>query len=310
MYKRQKKHTDEEIIRYVSARLDADIESLLEGKDLKMGKKSLPAFDEYSVYGKLCAKMEKQRTHSIFMPLLKWVAVLLLLFNIGYFSYQYFNQPVITMCEVVASKGEKMIVMLSDGTRVWLNADSKLSYPDVFSGEKRQVALSGEAYFEVKSIQHKPFWVTAGGARIKVTGTCFNVTAYPSDDCVVTTLDEGNISIGCNAEYAPTYAMIPGQTAVFDKDKGIFKISTNDNYKEASDWRIDRLVFRNAKLEQVLNVLSRKFDVSFIIANEKIRSFTYNLSCRGNDLGKVLETIQQITPVVLEKKTEYVYIIK
>lgn len=301
MYKGNKKHIDDEVMDYVSSHLDADIDALIGGKGIKMGNRPVPAFDESMLYDKVCSSMKQPAKRSAFTLLLKWAAVFLLLFNVGYFTYQYIERPVAKMCEVSVPKGDKMMVMLADGTRVWLNADSKLVYPDFFDSDDRRVALVGEAYFEVKSDSHNPFVVTAGGTRIKVTGTCFNVTAYPSDGCVVTTLDEGRIAIGPNADRAPTYAMIPGQTAVFDKNQGVFRISMNDNYKEASDWRSDRLVFRNARLEQVLNVLSRKFDVSFTIANDKIRSYTYNLSCRGNELSSVLEMIQQITPVKVEK---------
>ncbi|WP_294549425.1 FecR family protein [uncultured Bacteroides sp.] len=310
MHVGKEKHVDEEIIRYIEERMNNDVAKLLENKPLDFGKQTLPEFNEYTLYNKIAVEVNKAGRQS-FKLALGWVAVVLvLLSNAAYFAYQYMDKPVPEYREVSVLKGDKMLVLLSDGSRVWLNADSKLTYPEQFVTDERKVTLEGEAYFEVKSNPDNPFYVTAGGMQIRVTGTCFNVMAYPTDSEVVTTLDEGQISIGKYDKNATFYTMRPGQTAVYSKSANTCKVLTNEYYKDASGWRDGRLIFRNSSLEAVLKVLSRQFDVSFSIENDKVRSFTYNLACKSNDLGNALKMIQSITPVKIEKKSEYTYVIK
>lgn len=310
MHVGKEKHIDKEIIHYIEEHMDNDVEKLLENKSLDFGKQKLPEFDEYALYDKVWNKVNKAG-HTSFKLALGWVAVaLILLFNATYLVYQYMERPVPEYREVSVLKGDKMVVLLSDGSRVWLNADSKLTYPEQFVTDERKVTLEGEAYFEVKSNPDNPFYVTAGGIQIRVTGTCFNVLAYPTDSEVVTTLDEGEISIGRYAKNTTFYTMHPGQTAVYSKSENTCKVLTDEYYKDASGWRDGRLIFRNTSLESVLKVLSRQFNVSFKIENDKARSFTYNLACKSNDLGNALKMIQSITPVKIEKKSEYTYVIK
>ena len=84
-------------------------------------------------------------------------------------------------------RGEKLLVLLPDGSRVWLNADSKLTYPEQFAKYNRDVTLEGEAYFEIAKNKKSPFQVFAENVKIQVTGTCFNVKAYPSDKVIQVT---------------------------------------------------------------------------------------------------------------------------
>ena len=311
MHKRKKYSIDSEIIDYIERYLDKDVNLILENKPLDLGKKTLPEFDEFEVYDHIYARMKKRKRHSLAF-LLKWTAVVLLMVgNVGYFTYNFAGRSKKPLSrEVAVLKGDKIIVMLTDGSRVWLNSDTKLTYPEQFVGNERRVALEGEAYFEVKSDPEHPFYVSAGDLQVQVTGTSFNISAYPSDEEVITTLDEGQISIGRFMENAALHVMRPGQTAVYNRVHGSCKISMNEYYKEASGWRENRLTFRNATLESVLKVLSRQFDVSFEIENDKIRGYTYNLSTKGGDLSNVLKMMESITPVRIIKKSEYAYVIK
>lgn len=118
-------------------------------------------------------------------------AIALVLLNVGYLAYQNIDLSKPVYKEVCSLKGERLVVLLEDGTRVWLNADSKLVYPEQFAKDKREVSLVGEAYFEVKKDISKPFMVQADEMNIRVTGTSFNVSGYPTDSVVMTTLDEG-----------------------------------------------------------------------------------------------------------------------
>lgn len=302
--------TDPEIIHYIAEHMDSDIDRLLENKPLSMGNRELPVFDEYRVYQNILTAMDQKKERSV-LSLLKWACVIaLFLFNVSYFAYQFSKSETPVYREICASKGERLVVLLGDGSRVWLNADSKLVYPEQFAGDEREVSLIGEAYFDVKTNPAHPFTVRAGEMNIKVTGTRFNVCAYPSNNKIITTLDEGKISIGHYGGHAKMYEMMPKQTAVYERGSHLCKISNNEFYKDASGWKENRLTFRNAPLSEVLEVLSRQFDVSFDVREKKITAFTYNFLCKGNDLGNILETMESITPVKFKEIEEGVYIVK
>ena len=164
----------------------------------------------------------------------------------GYLAYQNIDLSKPVYKEVCSLKGERLVVLLEDGTRVWLNADSKLVYPEQFAKDKREVSLVGEAYFEVKKDISKPFMVQADEMNIRVTGTSFNVSGYPTDSVVTTTLDEGGIVISYPyAEKSGTYQMAPGQTAIYEKGSRLCKVMKNEYYKDASVWKENKLIFRN-----------------------------------------------------------------
>lgn len=304
------KNTDPEIINYITGHIDNDVERLLKDKPLEMGGRKVPEFDEYKIYQNLIVAINKKAERKV-ISVLKWACmVALLIFNASYFTYEYIKDETPVYREIYASKGERLVILLGDGSRVWLNADSKLIYPEHFIGHERKVSLIGEAYFEVKKNPENPFMVTAGEMKVRVTGTSFNVCAYPSDKEIVTTLDEGKISIGHCSEKSPLHAMEPGQTAVYEKGSRICRINRNENYKDASGWKENRLVFRNTSIQEVLKILARQFDVTFEIKNTRIASFTYNFICKGNDLRNILEMMESITPVKFEEITEGVYTVK
>ena len=211
---------------------------------------------------------------------------------------------------IIIPRGGEYQLILSDGSRVWLNSDTRLRYPVSFIGEKREVYLEGEAYFEIAENKKSPFQVLAENVKIQVTGTCFNVKAYASDKVIKTTLDEGSINIGHVQSRRPMQQMLPGQTAVYEKRSNVIKIKTDRYHDDASSWKSNRLIFRNASLKEVLTTLSRHFDIEITIKNEKIASFTYDFVCKGNDLNYVLEVMQSITPVSFKKISEYTYTVE
>jgi len=257
---------------------------------------------------------EKRKNRRIRMPLFfKWAvacAIVLLVIGVGYNFYQSHSEANLVYREVCAVRGEKLLVLLPDGSRVWLNADSKLTYPEQFAKYNRNVTLEGEAYFEIAENKKSPFQVLAENVKIQVTGTCFNVKAYASDKVIKTTLDEGSINIGHVQSRRPMQQMLPGQTAVYEKRSNVIKIKTDRYHDDASSWKSNRLIFRNASLKEVLTTLSRHFDIEITVKNEKIASFTYNFVCKGNDLNYVLEVMQSITPVSFKKISEYTYTVE
>lgn len=156
--KLKKKHTNQnfEIVDSIGKYMDDDIQRIIEGKQLELGDRELPPFDEYRIYKNIqeaVMQEEKRKNRRIRMPLFfKWaVACIIVLFAVGagYNFYQSRCEANLVYREVCAVRGEKLLVLLPDGSRVWLNADSKLTYPEQFAKYNRDVTLEGEAYFEI-----------------------------------------------------------------------------------------------------------------------------------------------------------------
>lgn len=307
-----KRHqTDSEILNYISNHIDKDIARLMNAESLPMGGREVPDFDKFGVYENLSEGIRRSERRSI-GTICKWAcAIALVLLNVGYLAYQSFDFSKPEYKEICALRGERLVVLLEDGTRVWLNADSKLVYPEKFARNKREVTLVGEAYFEVKKDASKPFMVQADEMNIRVTGTQFNVSVYPTDSVVTTTLNEGGIVISYPyAEKMGSYQMEPGQTAVYEKGSKVCKVMRNEYYQEASDWKDNKLVFRNAPLNEVLTTLSRQFDVTFDVRDKQINTFTYNFTCKLNNLSGILEMMTAITPIKINEISENVYAVK
>jgi len=157
-------------------------------------------------------------------------------------------------------RGKQFQLLLPDGTKVWLNAGSSLSYPVAFNGKERRVDITGEAYFEVAPDPQQPFKVKIGaGAEIEVLGTHFNVNAYPDEPQIKTTLLEGSVKIS-----AASAAKIlkPGYQASM-KD-GEIQVKAVD-VEEATAWKNGLFIFADTDIETVMRQLGRWYDIEVVI---------------------------------------------
>lgn len=186
-------------------------------------------------------------------------------------------------------RGGEYSLVLSDGTKVWLNAKTELKYPLSFTGKQRIVELSGEAYFEVTPDAAHPFIVRTATADVKVYGTSFNVCAYPEDACLYTTLETGSVSID---RHGKSYLLEPGQQAVAaSTEEGVQIRKVNVN--TYCSWRNGSFVFEEERLESILTRLSRWYDVDIFYQNESLKElhFTGDLG-RYKDFEEVLSFLE------------------
>jgi len=212
--------------------------------------------------------------------------------------------------EVYVPKGEKQQVIFQDGTRVWLNSDTKLKYPVEFAGNQREVKLEGEAYFKVKKNPKKPFIVMVNNLSVKVTGTSFNVKAYHDEKLITTTLDEGKISLLTKQKNGPVeYALLPGQEAYYSKtssDITVVKSETGQN----SSWKEKKIIFKNTSMLNVVKTLERWYNVKIIINDQGLSAYTYTITFRNEPLQNVLFGLEKITPIRCQMKNGTVEIRK
>ena len=155
------------------------------------------------------------------------------------------------------AKGRQYQLILSDGTKVWLNSASSIRYPAAFAGNVRNVSITGEAYFEVAKDKAKPFIVTVNNMEVKVLGTHFNINAYADEEAIKTTLLEGSVQVSNAADVA---MLVPGQQSRLYKTGAIQTIS-NADLEEAVAWKNGVFIFNNADIQAVMRQVGRWFDL-------------------------------------------------
>ncbi|MDR1783306.1 MAG: FecR domain-containing protein [Dysgonamonadaceae bacterium] len=173
---------------------------------------------------------------------------------------------------IVTGLGGETLFVLSDNSKVWLNANSRLDFPVQFANNERKVILKGEAYFEISPDKTRPFIVEAGDLQIKELGTSFNVKAYSEEPTVQTTLLTGKVAISISNR---TDELNPGLTAVFEKKNRSMKIKKAD-LEEVLAWKNGYFIFHDEDLQTVVRTLQRWYDVEFVIINASGELHTFN----------------------------------
>jgi hypothetical protein len=191
--------------------------------------------------------------------------------------------------------GKRKKIVLSDGTKVWLNSGSKLVFPVSFKGDKREVFLEGEAIFEVAHNSEKPFFVKATNYNIKVLGTVFSVSNYTEDKDIETVLESGSVQINYknNDLFSATNSLeiVPGNLATYSKENKSLKVKTVDTEKYFA-WRDGIFIFRNDSLASIMKKLSRYYDYRIIIKDKKLAEHTFSGYLDVNeDINHVMKTI-------------------
>lgn len=187
-------------------------------------------------------------------------------------------------------RGGEFSLVLSDGTKVWLNAETKFRYPVSFLGDERRVFLEGEAYFKVAK-GSKPFIVESQGQIVRVYGTEFNITAYPSDHLIYTTLIEGHV--GVKAEQGDSIVdLVPGIQSAFNKNSLEINLR-HVNTEEVTSWRTGMIVFEYQTLEQIMQKLSRWYDFEYQYSGIDVRNLQYKGKVpRYGDFNEVLDVLE------------------
>nr|WP_319569827.1 FecR domain-containing protein [uncultured Draconibacterium sp.] len=202
-------------------------------------------------------------------------------------------------------RGGEYNLVLSDGSRIWLNSESELTFPAKFNGNQRKIALKGEAYLEVAKNETLPFIVEVEGTQVEVLGTSFNVKAYEN---IETTLVEGKVCIRTNLL---TEAILnPGEQGVVTKESSEITVKQVDTRLYTS-WVKGMFVFRSLSLEEIMKTFERWYNVTVTFENDELkqRRFTGNLR-RNEEINPHLDVISLTTNVEFEFSGEKILVKK
>jgi ferric-dicitrate binding protein FerR (iron transport regulator) len=254
------------------------------------------------------------------------------LFLFAFFGFNYLNKKEVPVeldkhfNEITVKLGTKTKVQLPDGSHVWVNSDSKLTYAETFTGPTRDIYLEGEAYFDVVKDAKHPFIVHTSGIDIRVLGTAFNVKAYKAEPTIEATLVHGLIEVTkTNQPEASKILLHPHEKLIFDKkanEQSVIKPGMNaaesaiaqdkpinpsititplsktlaDSALIETSWVYNRLSFEEEKFEDLAKKIERWFNVEITINNNKIRSYRTTGSFENETVDEALRELQYLVP--------------
>ena len=195
------------------------------------------------------------------------------------------------VCEF-AALGERKVVVFQDGTKVYMNAGSILSYPSFWSLDHRNVKLEGEGFFHVQKNPKRPFVVDMDGATLKVYGTRFNAKAYPDDDIVGVVLFDGDVVFEAGGK---AYDLDPSEQLEYDRTTGKVEIVSLKSPDDKILWTDNVIMFKNNTLREIADVLSRWYDVSFEMEDELLYSRMFTLRTDHQPLHFLLEEMEYVS---------------
>ncbi|MDP2889886.1 MAG: DUF4974 domain-containing protein [Bacteroidota bacterium] len=262
-------------------------------------------FNSFEALKKINTRISNQETTKWWISIQRAAAILLLplLIYSGYISIRNISlknqqEAHVVMQTISSRQGMVAQFELADGTKVWLNSGSALQFPSLFTGDLREVKLSGEAFFEVTKNENQPFLVKAKDLNIEVLGTSFNVVSYDDEKQAEVVLVEGKVSLFSEIDQVKKVfgTLNPGQRVVYlDENQQVLAEEVEvDKYIA---WRDGNLIFRDDKMEDVVRRLSRWFNVEIVINDPEIKNYAYKATFRNENLTQVLNLLKISAPI-------------
>ena len=220
------------------------------------------------------------------------VAIIIAVGCISYWQGEVNVKDTFADISVEAPLGSKTKLYLPDGTLVWLNAGSRMTYSQGFGVDNRKVELEGEGYFEVKRNEKIPFFVKTKDLQLQVLGTKFNFRDYPEDHEVVVSLLEGKVGLNNLLREEKEAVLSPDERAVLNKANGLLTVESV-TASNASQWTDGYLFFDEELLPDIAKELERSYNVKIHIANDSLKTFRFygNFVRREQNIQEVLEAL-------------------
>lgn len=253
-------------------------------------------FDAMIVSGKIpnsqSEPVKRKPLLRVFVELSKIAAVVVVMLIAGiYFYTQKMNEINLATNTIIVPVGQRANIQLPDGTNVWLNARTQMTYPAYFTGAKREIELNGEAYFEVSHDAEKPFVVHTKSFEIKVLGTKFNVKAYNDAEDFTTALMEGSVEVTNTMNKNNTIRLLPDQKVDYREGR-LFRSSIEDY--DIYRWREGLMCFKDIQFIDLIRQFENSYGVCIIIENEKAKEKVFSGKLRISDgIDNALRILQK-----------------
>jgi len=265
------------------------------------------AFDTHVAWQKVSSRIDqsiqKPKSKVRYLYWAKIAALFLIVLNFGWFGFRYYNNHQVV--EIVNQLAVAKEVVLPDGSQVWLNSGSKLSYQKGFVNfDERAINLDGEAFFEVKPNPEKPFIIETQGTETRVLGTSFNVKSFGGE--VAVSVFTGKVSFKA-LKASLELLLLPGEEGVFSKNQSLRKVHyENQNFMF---WKDQKLDFSNERLDEVLSVIASVYGVTFKVLNPELKQKQLTTSFHKLPFVEVKTILEVILDTEIEKAGD-VYVVK
>ncbi len=254
-------------------------------------------------------KEQQKKIHRISLVRWKIAVSILILLSVGLSSALLWNSNRSSYSMILQTgKGQRSFAQLPDGSKVWLNADTKLEVGD-FTKNKRTIELSGEAQFQVVHDSKHPFVVSCNRLNVKVVGTVFDVRAYVDEKIIKTSLLEGSVLVQTNdKEESKAITLKPGQVAIFDKNREYFLVKKEKHVEENISWRDGVSVFHSIPFNQLIHELERSYNVKIIYNESDFTNLHYSGTIDNLKITQVLDILSYTMPIKHKMDKNIIYI--
>lgn len=276
----------------------------------------MPRDVQERMYRRLSRELDEKKTKTILLrSRFSWkvwpqIAVACIIIVLGLVNYRMNDKQKQLSTQnftVLAEKGQRAFITLPDSTKVWLNSDTKISYPADYGLKERNVTLVGEAYFEVAKNPDKRFIVEAKGMQVEALGTSFNVNAYQNDNKIIASLFSGSVRVSYDRHVA---ILKPHESVKVDLLNRSFSRYKDESMQNIALWRKNEITFDGEPLEEITHIMSRLYNTTICIEDESLKKVCYIGTIRNNNLENFIDIINLTTPVVYENKGDTVFLRK
>ncbi len=212
------------------------------------------------------------------------------IFDRYYIPVEEVSQTVLK--EISMDKGHRGKVTLSDGTKVYINSDSRITIPNRFKANIREVYLEGEAYFDVTEDPNKPFIISTKGAKVEVLGTSFSVKNYPDDTIIQTVVEEGTVSFSsADNGHMNEVILTAGNLGRLNTEDNVMQKAYVGDVQSYLSWMSGYLTFKDESMKDVAKQLERKYDIEVVFDSKEISEMNLTAELRSRSLERVIKTI-------------------
>jgi len=260
------------------------------------------------IENKIDIKDKTDKAEQNHFQLTKWLRVaamfvLPVITAVGMYFYRSPDETVPGQLVVAVERGQKANITLPDGSKVWLNSQSRLTYSTNFNVRQRELQLDGEAYFEVAHNPNKPFIVRSNDISVRALGTAFGVKAYNEDVLISSILMKGKVLVTTPDGEA---ILKPNERIIYDKTKHKKEQTTVTNATDFTGWIHNELRFEDESLGDIAKTIRRIYNVEVVFASEKLKSQRYTGTINNNSLESVLNIISLTSPVSFQINNQQV----
>lgn len=258
--------------------------------------------NSHAAFAKVQKRIQKRKNTISLLNTFSRIAAILFIPLLLASVWLFYNQqkPVhqqFAIQEITSPPGIRSQVVLPDGSKVWLNAESTIKFQVPFQENSRNIDIVGEAFFDVVKNPDRPFFVQSGNVKVKVLGTRFNYKAFADDENIEVVLEEGKIALNLQRDSKNKETiLLPGDRAVIEKESSKTTVR-NENINKYIAWHTGKLVFDNSPMSEVARLLERWYGVEVRVQDTEIMNYRFTTTFENESLFQVIELLGLSSPI-------------